>query len=123
VADVTFPRAAVLATALAAATFGIAACASQVSGLMPAGGDDLETVRIAAIDVLLEHRYGILEAPTCTEVGDIVSCVGSITDGQVIRVRADMASEPAAMVVTIGSKQVYVGDVQTPLDTAAQDTS
>ena len=97
-------------------------CASQISGLAPVGGDALTGVRIAAVDVLLENKLGILEAPVCTQVAKSVSCVGSLTDGSVVTVEADVSTTPNTMTVTVGGTMIYDGDVQAVLDKAAQAT-
>jgi hypothetical protein len=111
---------AVIAAALAAGA--LAGCASQLDGLAPVGGDAMTGVRFAATDVLLEKKFGILEAPVCTETGDTVSCVGSLTDGAVISVQADIGTKPHTMTVTVGGNVVYDGEVQKVLDEAAQAT-
>jgi hypothetical protein len=111
---------------LAAATLAIGAmtgCASQLDGLAPVGGDALTGVKFAATDVLLEKKLGILEAPVCTETGDTVSCIGSLTDGAVINVQADIGTKPHTMTVTVGGNVVYDGEVQKILDEAAYATT
>lgn len=97
-------------------------CASQLDGLAPVGGDAMTGVKFAATDVLLERKFGILEAPVCTESGTIVSCVGSLTDGAPITVRADIGTKPHTMTVTVDGAVVYEGDVQSVLDKAARAT-
>ena len=114
----TTGAAAVIATLLLLLT----GCASQISGLAPVGGDALTGVRIAAVDVLLENKLGILEAPVCTQVAKAVSCVGSLTDGSVVTVEADVSTTPNTMTVTVGGTMIYDGDVQAVLDKAAQAT-
>jgi hypothetical protein len=111
---------------LAAATLAIGAmtgCASQLDGLAPVGGDALTGVKFAATDVLLEKKLGILEAPVCTETGETVSCIGSLTDGAVINVQADIGTKPHTMTVTVGGNVVYDGEVQKILDEAAYATT
>ena len=110
--------AAVISTMLLALT----GCASQIGGLAPVGGDALTGVRIAAVDVLLENKLGILEAPVCTQVAKAVSCVGSLTDGSVVTVEADVSTTPNTMTVTVGGTMIYDGEVQAVLDKAAQAT-
>jgi hypothetical protein len=108
-----------------AAVFVVGALAgcSQVDGLAPVGGDSLTGVKFAATDVLLERKFGILEAPVCTQTGTTVSCIGSLTDGAVINVQADVATKPHTMTVTVGGSVVYDGEVQKILDEAARATS
>ena len=101
----------------------LAGCASQLDGLAPVGGDAMTGVKFAATDVLLERKLGILEAPVCTETGDAVSCVGSLTDGAVISVQADIGTKPHTMTVTVGGSVVYDGEVQSILDEAARATT
>ena len=52
-----------------------------------------------------------------------MSCVGSLTDGAVINVQADIATKPHTMTVTVGGSVVYDGEVQKILDEAARATS
>lgn len=113
-----------LPTAFAAVfVVGALAGCSQIDGLAPVGGDSLTGVKFAATDVLLERKFGILEAPVCTQTGTTVSCVGSLTDGAVINVQADIAAKPHTMTVTVGGSVVYDGEVQKILDEAARATS
>ena len=114
----TAGAAAVIVTMLLA----LSGCASQIGGLAPVGGDALTGVRIAAVDVLLENKLGILEVPVCTQVAKSVSCVGSLTDGSVVTVEADISTTPDTMTVTVGGETIYDGDVQAVLDKAAQAT-
>jgi hypothetical protein len=100
----------------------LSGCASQLDGLAPVGGDALTGVRFAATDVLLERKFGILEAPVCTETGTTVSCVGSLTDGAPISVTADIGTKPHTMTITVDGAVVYDGDVQSVLDKAARAT-
>lgn len=108
--------------AAALAVGALAGCASQLDGLAPVGGDALTGVKFASTDVLLEKKFGILEAPVCTETGETVSCVGSLTDGAVINVQADIGTKPHTMTVTVGGSVVYDGEVQKVLDEAARAT-
>lgn len=111
------------AGALVAASIALTGCASQLDGLAPVGGDAMTGVKFAATDVLLERKLTILEAPVCTETGDTVSCVGSLTDGAVINVQADIDTKPHTMTVTVDGSVVYDGEVQTVLDDAARATT
>lgn len=114
----TTGAAAVIATMLLALT----GCASQIGGLAPVGGDALTGVRIAAVDVLLERKLEILEVPVCTQIAKAVSCVGSLIDGSVVTVEADVSTSRDTMTVTVGGETIYDGDVQAVLDRAAQAT-
>lgn len=117
----TRARMAAVSAAVALAV-SLTGCASQLAGLAPVGGDAMTGVRFAAVDVLLAKKYGMLEVPVCTEASKTVSCVGSLTDGQVITVRADIGSDPHTMTVKVGDRVVYDGDVQKVLDDAARAT-
>jgi outer membrane murein-binding lipoprotein Lpp len=108
--------------AVACASALMTGCASQIDGLAPVGGDARAGVATAATNVLLERKFGILQVPICTEAGDVVSCVGSLTDGQVISVRADVGATPYLMTLTVGGAVVYEGGVQAVLDDAARAT-
>jgi hypothetical protein len=79
-------------------------------------------VKFAATDVLLDRKFGILEAPVCTQARETVSCVGSLTDGAVINVQADVGTKPHTMTLTVGGVVVYEGEVQAVLDDAARAT-
>ena len=117
-------RHAVMALSGALLALGLlAGCGSQIDGLAPVGGDAMTGVKFAATDVLLERKLSILEAPVCTETGDSVSCVGSLTDGAVISVRADIGTKPHTMTVTVDGSTVYDGEVQPVLDDAARATT
>ena len=105
------------------AAVALTGCASQIEGLVPVSGDAMAGVRSAATDVLLERRLTILDAPVCTQTGGTVSCVGSLTDGAVINVQADVGTKPHTMTVTVGGSVVYEGEVQTVLDEAARATT
>lgn len=100
----------------------LAGCGSQIDGLAPVGGDAMTGVKFAATDVLLERKLSIMEAPVCTETGDTVSCVGSLTDGSAVSVQADISEKPHRMTITVGGSVVYDGDVQSVLDNAARAT-
>ena len=96
----------------------LAGCGSQISALAPVGGDDITSLRIAAIDVLLERKLTVRDAPVCTEVAPGYSCVGSLTDGSAIVV---VSPDPDAttMTVSVGGTPIYEGSVQEVLDRAA----
>ncbi|MCX6431830.1 MAG: hypothetical protein NTX29_03295 [Actinobacteria bacterium] len=46
--------------------------------------------------------------------------MGSLTDGRVIAVTADVSTTPDTMTVTVGGDMLYDGDVQAVLDKAAR---
>ena len=96
----------------------LTACGSQIDGLAPVGGDDVTGLRNAAIDVLLERRLTVRDAPVCTDTGDGFTCVGSLTDGSAIVV---VSPDPDAttMTVSVGGTPIYEGSVQEVLDRAA----
>jgi len=96
----------------------LAGCGSQIDGLAPVGGDDVTGLRNAAIDVLLERRLTVRDAPVCTDTGDGFTCVGSLTDGSAIVV---VSPDPDAttMTVSVGGTAIYEGSVQEVLDRAA----
>jgi hypothetical protein len=113
-------RSVVVACAGAALAALLAGCASQLAGLAPVGGDAMTGVRTATVDVLMSQHLGILEVPVCTEVTDAVSCVGSLTDGRVVLVDADISATPHQMTVTVGGEAIYDGGVQDVLDASAR---
>lgn len=103
--------------AIMAATL-LGGCSSQIDGLAPVGGDDITSLRIAAIDVLLERRLTVRDAPVCTDTGEGYSCIGSLTDGTEIVVTAPDA-DATTMTITLGGSTIYDGSVQEVLDRAA----
>jgi uncharacterized lipoprotein NlpE involved in copper resistance len=111
-----------LAPALLAPVLLLVGCGSQIDALQPVGGDAMTGVKFAATDVLLDRKFGILEAPVCTQARETVSCVGSLTDGAVINVQADVGTKPHTMTLTVGGVVVYEGEVQAVLDDAARAT-
>lgn len=117
------PRLIPAAVAVLLAAGALTGCASQLDGLAPVGGDALTGVKFAATDVLLARKLGILVAPVCTETGETVSCVGSLTDGAPISVQADIGTKPHTMTVTVGGSVIYDGEVQKILDEAAHATT
>lgn len=108
-----------------AVALGVAAalsgCASQIAGLAPVAGDTRAAIRTAAIDVLLQKKLTIREAPECTSTGDGYSCVGSLTDGSPIVVSA-LGTEPTTMTILVGDVVSYEGSIQDVLDEAARRT-
>lgn len=96
----------------------LSGCSSQISALAPVGGDDITSLRIAAIDVLLERKLTVRDAPVCTDTGEGYSCVGSLTDGSEIVVTAPDA-DATTMTITVGGSTIYDGSVQEVLDRAA----
>jgi hypothetical protein len=120
VAVVMNHRLLLLAAAVGASVGLLCGCASQLDGLAPVGGDAMTGVTFAATDVLLQQKFGLLQAPVCTQTGDTVSCVGSLTDGAVINVQADVGRTPHTMTVTVGGAVIYQGEVQKILDDAAR---
>lgn len=104
---------------LAGSLANVAGCASQIDGLAPVSGDIPAGIRSAAIDVLLEQRLTILQAPECTATPQGWSCLGSLTDGALIVVTAP-GKAPDRMTVKVGDALVYEGSIQEVLDDAAQ---
>lgn len=111
-------RAALVPIAVMLAVPVLAGCASQIDGLAPVSGDDITGLRIAAIDVLLENRLTVLDAPVCTAAGSGYSCVGSLTDGSAVVVTSPDA-DATTMTVTVGGTTIYDGSVKEVLDRAA----
>ncbi len=112
----------------AAVVFGIAAasltgCASQIDGLAPVGGGDTTTLRIAAIDVVLARKLTIRDAPACVQVDGDFTCIGSLTDGDLIQVTAPGPGLTDMTVIIGGDIVIYQGPIQKVLDDAARDAS
>ncbi|MFN8149173.1 MAG: hypothetical protein U0R76_17125 [Candidatus Nanopelagicales bacterium] len=105
--------------ALAAAALLLAGC-SQVAALAPVGGDRVTGVRYAANDLLVSNGIDVMTAPVCVMATDKgVTCQGTTLDGQDIRV-VSTAADQARMVLTVGTRTVYDGDIQAVLDKAMQ---
>lgn len=111
-------RIAALVTSAVVGAGVLTGCASQVSGLAPVGGDDVTGLRIAVIDVLLEQKLTIRDAPVCTDTGEGYSCVGSLTDGSEI-VATSPDPDATTMTVLVRDITIYDGSVQDVLDRAA----
>ena len=111
-----------IAAVCAAASITFAGCGSQIDALAPVGGDDIQAVRTAAIDVLLTAKYTPMQAPECTDDGAGVRCVGSLTDGSSILVTAP-GKHPESMTVQVGQQVLYDGPIQPVLHEAAQGTA
>ncbi len=104
---------------LAASALLLAGC-SQVAALAPVGGDRESGVRYAANDLLLDAGIEILTAPVCVQAADkAVTCQGRTSDGQDIKV-VSTAADQARMVLTVGSRTLYDGEIQAVLDKAMQ---
>jgi hypothetical protein len=111
--------AAVLAAALAAAS--LSGCASQMDGLAPVGGEGITALRIAATDVILAQQLTIRDAPACVQVDGDFSCIGSLTDGDLIQVTAPGPKLTDMTVIIGGDIVIYMGPVQQVLDEAARN--
>ena len=97
----------------------LAGC-SQVSALAPVGGDRVSGVRYAANDLLLDEGIDVMTAPVCVQAADkAVACEGKTLDGQPIRV-VSAAEDQARMVLTVGDRTLYDGDIQAVLEEAMQ---
>jgi hypothetical protein len=99
----------------------LSGCASQIDALAPVGGTNRIALRTAAIDVLLQDKLTIRDAPQCVKAGDGYSCVGSLTDGSAIVVTSP-GTDLDTMTVMVGDVVVYDGSVQAVLDAAAQQS-
>ncbi len=114
-------RAIALAVLLAVAAAATGGCSSQIAGLAPVGGDDLATARIATIDAVLAQKLTIRDAPVCTDAGDFISCVGTLTDGAVIQATTQ-GPDGSDLSVVVNGTVIYDGPIQRIIDEAAQDT-
>lgn len=112
-------RRAVLAVVCAAVAAPLLAGCSQVAALAPVGGDGLAEVRYGAIDVLLGDGIDILEAPVCVASGETVTCDGMASSGEPIAVVSSTRAD-ALLEVTVGTRLIYSGSLQTVLDEAAR---
>lgn len=92
-----------------------ASACSQAAALAPVSGGREALVRFAGNDVLVGRGVAILRAPVCTQDTAGVTCTGTTTDGQPIRVQGP-PGDPARMVVTVGAATLYDGPVQDVID-------
>ena len=105
--------------ALLAGALLLAGC-SQVAALAPVGGARVSGVRYAANDLLVDAGIDVMTAPVCVQATDKgVTCAGETMDGQDITV-VSTAADQARMVLKVGSRTVYDGDIQTVLEKAMQ---
>ena len=115
-------RPAMLALASAACVGALlSGCASQIDALAPVGGSNRIALRTAAIDVLLQNKLTIRDAPQCEKAGDAYSCVGSLTDGSPIVVTSP-GTDVTTMTVMVGDVVVYEGSVEDVLNAAARQS-
>lgn len=107
---VTVRRAVSLAATAAIAATAMTGC-SQISSLKQVSGGPVTALTIAAIDVLVEKKVAILEAPTCKLTGADYTCTGSTIDKQPIVVTAPDAGN-LVMTIKLNGKVIYSGSVQ-----------
>ena len=117
----TIHLAAVLAPMALSTLLMLSAC-SQVNELTPVSGDTITSVRNATYDVLVDQQVPVLEAPVCSTDDAGFTCVGSTTDGAVIRSTAT-GSTTIDLVIEVDGQPIYVGTVQDVLDAALLETS
>ena len=118
------------ALALAVLATGLLAACSQVSALAPVGGDGLAQVRYAALDVLIDQKVDLRTVPVCRSTGPTtVVCHGDTLDGTSVDVTgsppttaADGSQSGGSVVVTVGGRELFRGDVTDVLDRAAGST-
>jgi hypothetical protein len=102
----------------AAAALALTACGSQIAGLAPVSGDAITSVRIAAIDVLLEQGVQMKVVPVCTTETSTYECTGETVEGAPIAISANNV-KPLVMQVSVDGSVIYDGPVQEVLDEAA----
>jgi hypothetical protein len=112
----------------------LAGC-TQIAQLQPVAGAEVSAVRIATNDVLVDQKVPISVAPVCTPEGEIYVCKGTARNGAEIRSEAKVveafgatkteygADSPAvvSLKVTVGAKEIFNGQVQSVLDSNAQE--
>lgn len=126
-------RAKHLSLALVALT-GLAGC-TQIAQLQPVAGAQVTAVRIATNDVLVQKRVPIGVAPVCALDGTVYVCKGTTRKGREIRSEATViepfgaskteygADTPAdvSLKVTVGSREIFNGKVESVLAENAQE--
>lgn len=112
----------------------LAGC-TQIAQLQPVAGAEVTAVRIATNDVLVDKGVRIGVAPVCEPEGDIYVCKGTTRTGREIRSQAKVleafgatkteygADTPAvvSLQVTVGSTEIFNGQVQNVLAENAQE--
>ena len=114
-------RSGVVVTAGVIAVVSLSGCGrlmSQVGALTAVGGDRAAAVGAAADDILIRERVQVMQWPQCNETKKAVSCAGTTLDGLAITVEAP-GSSPLTMTITVGTRELFRGDVQPILDEAA----
>ncbi len=101
-----------------AALSGCGRLMSQVGALTAVGGDRAAAVGAAADDILIRERVQVMQWPQCSETKKAVSCTGATLDGVAITVESPSGS-PLTMTITVGTRELFRGDVQPILDEAA----
>lgn len=112
----------------------LAGC-TQIAQLQPVAGAEITAVRIATNDVLVDQSVPIDVAPVCEVQADLYVCTGTTRAGAPIRSEAKVleafgatkteygADSPAviSLTVTVGTRQIYNGQVQSQLADNAQE--
>jgi len=102
-------------------------CANAVSGLLGlAASGSLEDAIIASatVDALAAQGIGILVMPVCTEASDQspnYTCTGKTVKNETITTTVTDASSSNTsphMTITVGSRTVYTGEIETALNNA-----
>lgn len=92
---------------------------SQIGALQQVSGVPLQTVKVAADDVLVAEGVHVLRAPVCVEEGDGFTCSGTTVDDRPIEVKVP-AGDEQVMTVTVGGEQVFSGPVQEVIERAGE---
>lgn len=112
----------------------LAGC-TQIAQLQPVAGAQVTAVRIATNDVLVDSGVRIGVAPVCGVEGELYVCKGTTRKGREIRSEAVVkepfgatkteygADSPAvvSLKVTVGSREIFNGEVEQVLAENAQE--
>lgn len=119
----------------ALALIPLAGC-TQVAQLQQVAGAEVSAVRMATNDVLVDQKVPIAVAPVCATQGEIYVCEGTARGGRQIRSEATVvepfgatkteygADSPAviSLKVTVGTREIFNGQVQNVLAENAQES-
>lgn len=92
---------------------------SQMAALQQVSGVPLQTVKVAADDVLVAKGVPVLRAPVCVEAGAGFTCSGTTVDDKPIEVTVP-EGEQQVMTITVGGEQIFSGPVQQVIDEAGE---
>ena len=112
------------AVAVAASSVLLSGCASTIVGLADSGNMNVIYLATAANDLLLAHKIPVYQSPRCTVTNKIeYNCAGKTTAGEWITATVpDGSIDDPIMTLSVGTKQLYKGSVQSVIHDNARVT-